>query len=87
MFSAQEAEQIIQHVYDAILPGGTIAIIGLILEDSRHAPVQIVMFNMVFINTYDAGQAYTEGEYRSWLQRLVFVMYLLKIIFSHSVMH
>lgn len=72
VFSAGEAEMIIQKVHDAILPGGVIGIIGKVLEDSHLAPPQTVLFNMVFINTYDSGQAYTEQDHISWLKNAGF---------------
>lgn len=38
-----------------------------ILDDSRVSPVEVVSFNLVFVNIYDQGQAYTESEHRQWL--------------------
>lgn len=60
------------HVLAALRPGGTIYISGDILDDSRLSPTDTVAFNLVFINIYDAGQAYTEAEYRSRLQQAGF---------------
>ncbi len=40
---------------------------GSILDDSRLAPSETVMQNLFFINVFDAGQSYTESEYRAWL--------------------
>ena len=30
-------------------------------------------FNLVFINTYDAGESYAEQDYRAWLTEAGFV--------------
>ena len=38
-----------------------------ILDDSRVSPAEVVSFNLVFVNIYDQGQAYTESEHRQWL--------------------
>jgi hypothetical protein len=32
-----------------------------------------VAFNLVFLNVYEEGQAYTEHEYRTWLTEAGFV--------------
>ena len=48
-------------------PGGTIYIEGSVLDDSRVSPLDTVGFNLVFINIYDGGQAYTVQEHRDWL--------------------
>ena len=49
-------------------PGGAVFILGMgILDDSRVSPAEVVSFNLVFVNIYDQGQAYTESEHRQWL--------------------
>ena len=30
-------------------------------------------FNLIFLNTFDAGESYTEGEHRAWLHAAGFV--------------
>ncbi len=46
---------------------------GHVLDDSRLSPAQMVAFNLVFLNVYDEGQAYTESEYRAWFTQAGFV--------------
>ena len=47
---------------------GTIYIRGLgIIDNSRTSPSDLVGLNLIFINLYDEGQAYTEQEHRDWL--------------------
>jgi hypothetical protein len=48
-------------------PGGHIFIIGTVLDDSRLTPAEMATINLFFINVYDGGQAFTEGEHRTWL--------------------
>ena len=64
----EEARQAIAHVAAALEPGGEILILGRILDDSRLAPVASVMSNLVFLNVFEAGRAYTEAEHRAWLE-------------------
>ena len=63
-----DAAQIaLRNVYNILEPGGRIFIVGRILDDSHTAPLIDVAFSLVFINIYENGQAFTEGEYREWL--------------------
>jgi predicted O-methyltransferase YrrM len=62
-----EARRALHNVGEAIEPGGLLIIVGHILQDSRLEPVAAVGMNLIFLSIYDAGQAYTEREHRSWL--------------------
>jgi len=57
----------------ALRPGAILYISGDILDDSRQSPADTVAFNLVFVNIYEAGQAYTEMEYCHWLSAAGFV--------------
>ncbi len=48
-------------------PGGRLFIIGQVLNDDRRTPAHTALFNLIFLNVYDAGVAHTEGEHRQWL--------------------
>ena len=72
VLSQEQAAGALCHVFDALNPGGTIYVTGHILEDSRRAPAESVLFNIVFINIYDAGRAYTRAEYVSLLEQAGF---------------
>lgn len=66
--SAEQARKVIANVGKVINPGGWLYIFGSgMLKNSRLSPKSAVEFNLVFINTYDNGQSYTENEYRDWL--------------------
>jgi hypothetical protein len=66
--SAIEAQQVIKNVGKVINPRGWLYIFGGgMLENSRLSPKSAVEWNLVYINTYDNGQSYTEDEYRDWL--------------------
>jgi 2-hydroxy-4-(methylsulfanyl)butanoate S-methyltransferase len=73
VFSRQDARLAVKHISAAVNPGGKIYIIGQILDDSRVSPLEAVGFNLTFINLLDAGESYTEKEYRDWLNEAGFV--------------
>ena len=73
VFSPEDARLAVKNIGAAINPGGKIYIIGQILDDSRLSPPAAVGFNLNFINTFDAGESYTEQEYREWLSKAGFV--------------
>ena len=71
--SAEEARQVVVNIGKVINPGGWLYILGGgILENSRLSPKSAVEWNLVFINTYDHGQSYTEDEHRVWLREAGF---------------
>ncbi|MDE2888133.1 MAG: methyltransferase [Gemmatimonadota bacterium] len=58
----------LSHVTAALRPGGAVYILGNgILDDCRCTPREAALFNIVFLNIYRGGRAYTESEYRNWL--------------------
>jgi hypothetical protein len=52
----------------SIRPGGEVFIIGLVLDDDRGGPAGALGMNLFFLNAYADGEAYTESEYREWLE-------------------
>lgn len=67
VLSPDQARHTLQNLIQVLEPGSPIYILGQVLDDSRLSPPETVAFNLVFINVYDEGQAYTEHEYREWL--------------------
>ena len=68
VLSPDAARRALKHVHACMDPGGAVYIMGAgILDDSRVTPRELAVQNIVFLNLYDEGQAYTESEYRSWL--------------------
>jgi len=68
VLSADDARRSLKNIGSVVNPGGSIYIRGLgIIDNSRTSPPDLVGFNLVFINYYDAGQAYTEQEHMDWL--------------------
>jgi hypothetical protein len=73
VISPVQARRALLNVSQALEPGGAIMIWGRVLDDSRLAPIEAVTQNLIFLNQYDAGQSYTESEYRDWLTEAGFV--------------
>jgi enterochelin esterase-like enzyme/SAM-dependent methyltransferase len=65
--SAEDSRLLLKNVGQALSPGGKVIIFGTILDDSRLTPADFATANLFFINVYDGGQAFTEGEHREWL--------------------
>jgi hypothetical protein len=67
VLSAEQCETAARNVAAALSAGGTFFVIGRICDDTRLSPVGNVYRNLMFLNMFDSGEAYTESEYRSWL--------------------
>ena len=67
VLSADQARIAIRNVGQVLQPGGAIYILGRVIDDSRTTPLETVGQNLVFLNLYHDGQAYTEQELREWL--------------------
>ena len=67
VLSAAEASKVVEHVAACLNSGGELFVVGRMLDDSRLSPLDAVAVNVMFLNVYDHGKAYTESEYKSWL--------------------
>lgn len=72
LLSADEAQRLLKNVARVLNPNGALYIIGWALDDSRIKPREAATVNLLLINAYDDGQAYTESEYRAWLMEAGF---------------
>lgn len=66
VLSPSQAAAALRHAVAALAPGGECFVVGRMLDDSRLAPLDAVAVNVMFLNVYEAGQAWTESEYRDW---------------------
>ena len=73
VLSLTDAQAVVRHIAQSLAQDGTILIIGSMLEDTRLTPANLVGLNLVFLNIYDDGLIYTEGEYRGLLVAAGFV--------------
>jgi len=67
VLSPEQALQAISNVSQVVEPSGDIYILGAILDDSRLSPPEIVAQDLLYLNNFDEGRAYTEQEYKDWL--------------------
>jgi len=65
---ADAARHAATNVGRSVRPGGEVFIIGLVLDDDRGGPVGALGMNLFFLNVFADGEAYTESEYREWLE-------------------
>ena len=72
VLSRKSAQKLLNKIEKILKPGGSLYIIGFILENSRQAPSQAVDFNLVLITSSEFGEAYTDHEYREWLRNAGF---------------
>lgn len=85
VLSPDDACRAIKNVSQVMNPGGDIYIRGYgIIDNSRISPSKLVGFNLVYINVYDEGQAYTEQEYRNWLEEAGFDSFRRNILADGS---
>jgi SAM-dependent methyltransferase len=80
VISAEKARRALQNVGKIVNPGGAIYIRGDIVDDSGISPMGAVMRNLIYLNIYDEGQAYTEREHREWLKEAGFADFERKIL-------
>ena len=74
VLSPNDARRALKNLNASMGPGGVVYILGIgILDNSRISPRGAAITNTIFINIYDEGQAYTEGEYRDWITTAGFV--------------
>ena len=73
VLSPDDARKVLKNVAAALAPAGRLFVRGRVIDDSRLSPKESVAFNLVFINVYDHGQAYTESEYRAWMSEAGFL--------------
>jgi len=73
VLSPDNARRTLKNVGKVVNPDGAIYITGSgIIDNSRTSPPDLVGFNLVFVNVYDEGQAYTEQEHKDWLEEAGF---------------
>lgn len=67
VLSADDSRALLHNLATVLKPGGVIHLVGWILDNSRISPENTVGYNLILLNAYDDGQAYTEAEYHDWL--------------------
>ena len=67
VLAEDEAQRALKNVIKVVEPGGDLYILGRVLDDSHLSPLNALNGNLLFLNIYDGGQAYTERQHRDWL--------------------
>jgi len=63
-----DARHALKNVSAVVNPGGTLYVLGHILDNSRTSPIEEVGYNLACVNVYERVPAeYTEQEYKDWL--------------------
>jgi ubiquinone/menaquinone biosynthesis C-methylase UbiE len=70
--SAAVARDLFKRLYQALKPGGRLAIIDMIPNDERSGPPFPLIFALNMLVHTDAGDTYTFNEYRDWLREAGF---------------
>ena len=81
VLSAKDSRALLNNLTTVLKPGGIIHLIGWILDNSRVSPPNTVGYNLVLLNAYRDGQAYTELEYYNWLTETGFEAFE-RVVFS-----
>ena len=67
VLSPDDAVRALRKIRGIVVPGGSIYIIGRVVDNTRVSPISSVGFSLITLNLFDDGQAYTEQEYLDWL--------------------
>lgn len=67
VLAQDRARRALCNVGQALAPGGTLFIVGWVLDDGQLSPPEIARSNFAFLNIYDEGRAFTEAAHRAWL--------------------
>ena len=73
VISRADATKALKHIGQRVKAGGRLLVVGWVVDDSRITPPSAMGMNLAFLNLYEEGEAYTEGEYRQWLGEAGFV--------------
>ncbi len=68
VLAPDRARRVVDNVGRSLKPGGEIFIVGAILDDDGRGPQAALDLNLFFLNAFQDGEAYTESEYRGWLE-------------------
>ncbi len=68
VLSPEEARSALSNAVNGLKPKGEFFMVGRMLDDSRLTPLDSVAVNVMFLNVYQNGQAYTEGEYKEFFK-------------------
>jgi SAM-dependent methyltransferase len=68
-----QIRRVLHNTCNVLMPGGVLYIVTRVVDNSRTAPPETVFSDLIFLNVYDDGRAYTEEQYRDWLTEAGFI--------------
>lgn len=68
LFGASDIRRALNACRAALAPDGWLCILGYVLEDDRRGPPLALGADLLFLNYYEEGAAYTRSEYENWLR-------------------
>jgi hypothetical protein len=68
VISPEDARIGIRNVAESINPGGSLIILGHVLDDSRISPIEEVGMNLIYLNWGFESGCYTKSQYNEWVQ-------------------
>ena len=80
VLNIEDARKALKNVASILKPGGDLHVLARVLDDSRTSPIDVVYHNLNYVNIYDGGQTYTEGEYEEWLDEAGFENFSREVI-------
>jgi SAM-dependent methyltransferase len=78
------SRRLLRRVYDALAPGGTIAIAEFIVKDDRTGPPQALIFAVNMLVNTDQGDTFSVEEMSNWLAESGFTRIRTLDVGSHS---
>ena len=73
VLAPHQIRRVLHNTCNVLAPGGVLYIVTRVVDNSRTTPPETVFSDLIFLNVYDDGRAYTEGQYREWLTEAGFV--------------
>ena len=73
VLAADDAQRVLANTHPMLVPGGSVYILGQILDDDMVRPPRAALLNLAFLGLYEHGRSYPERQYRAWLAAAGFV--------------
>ncbi|MFD2263037.1 methyltransferase [Lacibacterium aquatile] len=74
LFGPDDIRRALKTCRAAIAPDGRLCVFGYVLDDDRRGPPMALGADMLFLNYYAEGAAYTRADYSSWLDEAGFTV-------------
>jgi (2Fe-2S) ferredoxin/SAM-dependent methyltransferase len=67
-FSSEENRDLLGRIYQALAPGGRLALRDYILDSGKTSPAIAALFSLNMLVNTEGGACYSEAEYNGWLR-------------------